>query len=109
MARGRYVRDGRAVSEPGVQELWIAMWLKLFIEFSSNFMTEFRCRGLSNDISSLYRPVWLWKQVGLFYQILWLSSEYPLGLWIAHFTTNPNLRVFMTLSNEHWPGEILPW
>ena len=53
MVRGHYVRDGRAVSEPGVQELWIAMWLKLFIEFSSNFMMEFRCRGLSNDISSL--------------------------------------------------------
>ena len=41
MVRGHYVRDGRAVSEPGVQELWIAMWLKLFIEFSSNFMMEF--------------------------------------------------------------------
>ena len=47
--------------------------------------------------------------MGLFYQILWLSSEYPLGLWIAHFRTNPNLRVFMTLSNERWPGEILLW
>ena len=41
------------LAQSSVQEFWRAMWLKLFIKLSSNFMTELRCRGLSNDISSL--------------------------------------------------------
>lgn len=32
------------------------------------------------------------------------TSESQLGLWITHFSASPFLQMFLTLSNQLWPG-----